>query len=148
MWNLDEYCKLIFNSVRLRPLLWIFLSLGRCFETQARLRYWLKSVPWPVGPVLELAILRTVYRWKPIKIKLADSFFPWVTLYWSTLMSFKFYLSVLFPTYFTSFPRKVMWTTAFESVGSVSACSVVETRVAFTLVYVCKTEWYQSTCQN
>ena len=25
MWNLDKYCKLIFNSVRLRPLLWKFL---------------------------------------------------------------------------------------------------------------------------
>ena len=38
MWNLDEYCKLILKSVRLRPLLWkVFIySLGRCFEKHKR----------------------------------------------------------------------------------------------------------------
>ena len=50
---------------------------------------------------------------------------------------FKLYFPILFPTLFTSFPNKFRWTTAVESVGSVSACSVVETRVALTLVYVC-----------
>ena len=31
MWNLDEYCKLIVNSVRLRPLFWNFLITGAMF---------------------------------------------------------------------------------------------------------------------
>ena len=31
MWNLDESCKLIFNSVRLRPLLWKFLITEAMF---------------------------------------------------------------------------------------------------------------------
>ena len=49
-------------------------------------------------------------------------------------IALKPYFPILFPTLFTSFPNKFRWTTAVESVGSVSACSVVETRVALTLV--------------
>ena len=52
---------------------------------------------------------------------------------WSIIMIF----TSIFRFCFTSFPKKFKWTTAFETVDSVSASSVVETRVAFTLVNVC-----------
>ena len=59
MWNLDEYCNLIFNSGRLRPLFlkmfdhWGDVLICLLINTSAP-SHWLTSVAWPVGPVLKV----------------------------------------------------------------------------------------------
>ena len=53
---------------------------------------------------------------------------------WSIIMIF----TSIFRFCFTSFPKKFKWTTAFETVDSVSAISVVQTRTAVTLVCICR----------
>ena len=41
-------------------------------------------------------------------------------------------------TYLTQIPGKSWWTSAVETVNLVNACSIVQTRVAVTLVDICK----------
>ena len=101
------------------------------------------------GFVFSLALKRrlgttrkwTIYtcRWQPVKYNQLVHFFSMSYTWYIHTYNFQLYLSLLFPTYFTSLPSKSSWTTAVESVDSVSASSVVETRVALTLVYVCNT---------
>ena len=67
MWNLDEYCKLILKSVRLRPLLWKFLITGAMFwfvfwYTQARLLFGWKVSRDQLVLSLNLGIFRTDYQ--------------------------------------------------------------------------------------
>ena len=58
MWNLDEYCNLIFNSGRLRPLFlkmfdhWGDVLICLLINTSAP-SHWLTSVAWPVVLVLK-----------------------------------------------------------------------------------------------
>ena len=56
--NMPESLETMTDSARLRPLLWIFLITGAMYwfvfwlNTSAP-SHWLKSVAWPVGPVLK-----------------------------------------------------------------------------------------------
>ena len=63
MWNVDEYCKLIFNSVRLRPR-----------PPSSAPSHWLKSVAWPVGPDLKF---RDIPDWYKSYLAAMNKIFIW-----------------------------------------------------------------------